>query len=221
MSSILKALRKLEEEKSRNREGMPDIARDILKKKKAPRRKISFRMLSASVAVMVLAFGVTGYLLFSPPQSETPPGLIEMPPANVHAPAEKTPVNSEITPSSWGEIPTEFKPLPGLSSREAPTENFSRPSLPAAKKIPRKPARTAPSSKPAARETADPLPSLVLTGIAYHKKGEGRLAVINNLPVMEGTMIAGARVEEIGEDRVRFDFSGRSFEVLLDDPAAR
>jgi general secretion pathway protein B len=60
-----------------------------------------------------------------------------------------------------------------------------------------------------------------LTGIAFQDGRESRLAVVNELPVMEGTMIAGARVVEISRDRVRFDVSGRSFEVLLDEPAAK
>jgi general secretion pathway protein B len=62
------------------------------------------------------------------------------------------------------------------------------------------------------------MPALKLTGIAFQEDRAARLAVINDLPVMEGTMIEGARVMEISEDRVRFNYSGRNFEVLLDGP---
>jgi len=39
--------------------------------------------------------------------------------------------------------------------------------------------------------------------------------VINDLPVMEGTDIDGARVEEILVDRVRFSFQGVRFNKFL------
>ena len=56
-----------------------------------------------------------------------------------------------------------------------------------------------------------------VSGIAYRTEREERLAVVNDLPVMEGTVVEGARVEEILADRVRFSSAGRSFEVELGD----
>jgi general secretion pathway protein B len=76
----------------------------------------------------------------------------------------------------------------------------------------------APPAKPAAsavvpQQTARP--NLVVSGIVFQPDRQARLAVVNDLPVMEGTVIEGARVEEILADRVRFAWEGRTVEVEL------
>jgi general secretion pathway protein B len=68
---------------------------------------------------------------------------------------------------------------------------------------------------PARIETPAAAPHLVLSGIAFYAERDARLAVVNDLPVMEGTVIEGAVVEEILADRVRFSREGRAFEVVL------
>ena len=215
MSSILKALRKLEEEKSRSREGTPDIARDILKR--GPRRKAFPWMTFASVAVLVLVFALTGYILMGKSEFQEPPqtqAIHEMPPAQSPAPAvssseQKNPLQAVSAPAP-----------PTAAARKTPTKIPAGPALSAEPKATPEPVKTAPAPRPAAKETVDPLPALTLTGIAFQEDRESRLAVINDLPVMEGTVIAGARVVEISEDRVRFNYSGRSFDVLLDGPVS-
>jgi general secretion pathway protein B len=197
MSSILKALRKLEEEKSRSREGAPDIARDILKS--GPRRQTSPWNAPVIWGAVVLAAGAACILLVWKGEFPSPPARPQVP-AKISAAGEKNSV-----PSASASKPGNFKSL-------------SPPSEPANL---REPVARAHAPRFAERETAEPLPSLKLTGIAFQDGRESRLAVVNELPVMEGTMIAGARVVEISRDRVRFDVSGRSFEVLLDEPAAK
>jgi general secretion pathway protein B len=215
VSSILKALRKLEEEKSRSREGTPDIARDILKR--GPRRKAFPWMTFASVAVLVLVFALTGYILMGKSEFPKPPqtqSIHEMPPAQSPAPAvssseQKNPLQAVSAPAP-----------PTAAARKTPTKIPAGPALSAEPKATPEPVKTAPAPRPAAKEIVDPLPALTLTGIAFQEDRESRLAVINDLPVMEGTVIAGARVVEISEDRVRFNYSGRSFDVLLDGPVS-
>jgi general secretion pathway protein B len=67
---------------------------------------------------------------------------------------------------------------------------------------------------PVAVEAID-IPDLEVEEIVYHQLATSRLAVINDLPVMEGTDIDGARVEEILVDRVRFSFRGVRFDKFL------
>ena len=45
--------------------------------------------------------------------------------------------------------------------------------------------------------------------------GGGRMAIVNGLPVMEGTMVENAVVREILPDRVVFDIDGKSVAVPL------
>jgi hypothetical protein len=59
------------------------------------------------------------------------------------------------------------------------------------------------------------LPTLKVSGIAWQKDGSDRLAVVNGMPVTEGMNIDGARVEEIFQDKVRFSFEKRAFDVVV------
>jgi general secretion pathway protein B len=56
-------------------------------------------------------------------------------------------------------------------------------------------------------------PVLKVTGIGWQKDNAARLAVVNGRAVTEGTVVEGARVEEILPDRVRFTINDRSFEI--------
>lgn len=58
-------------------------------------------------------------------------------------------------------------------------------------------------------------PELIVSEIHYRTEVQERLAVVNDLPVMEGMSIDGARVDRIFRDRIRFDIQGRYLEVLV------
>lgn len=54
-----------------------------------------------------------------------------------------------------------------------------------------------------------------VSGIAWQDERSARRAVINGFLLKEGSSVAGARVMEIQQDRVRFSLAGRNFEVPL------
>jgi type II secretory pathway component PulC len=60
-----------------------------------------------------------------------------------------------------------------------------------------------------------PRPVLKVDGIAF-QDGADSVAVINGVTVSKGSVIEGARVEEIQKDRVRFSRGGERFEIILD-----
>jgi general secretion pathway protein B len=62
---------------------------------------------------------------------------------------------------------------------------------------------------------AGEFPELKVSEIHYQYEVENRLAVVNDLPVMEGTVIDGARVDRILKDRVRFIFNGQYKEIRV------
>ncbi|MGE4345358.1 MAG: hypothetical protein AB7F20_13975 [Geoalkalibacter sp.] len=62
---------------------------------------------------------------------------------------------------------------------------------------------------------AGAFPELKVSEIHYQYEVENRLAVVNDLPVMEGTVIDGARVDRILRDRVRFIFNGQYKEIRV------
>ncbi|MBK5276793.1 MAG: hypothetical protein JJE30_17325 [Desulfuromonadales bacterium] len=57
---------------------------------------------------------------------------------------------------------------------------------------------------------------LKVEGIAVQDGGAESLAVVNGTTVSRGSVIEGARVEEIQKDWVRFNRNGESFYVVLD-----
>jgi len=65
-----------------------------------------------------------------------------------------------------------------------------------------------------------PAPVLKVSEIHYRPSAQERLAVVNDLPVLEGVDIEGARVDRIFKDRIRFVVNGRYLEVKLDPNAA-
>jgi len=58
-------------------------------------------------------------------------------------------------------------------------------------------------------------PVLKVNGIAF-QDGADSVAVINGVTVSNGSVIEGARVEEIQKDRVRFSRGGERFDIILD-----
>jgi general secretion pathway protein B len=54
-----------------------------------------------------------------------------------------------------------------------------------------------------------------LSGIAWQDERRTRRAVVNGFLMQEGGIVAGARITDIYQDRVRFSLSGKTFEIPL------
>ena len=234
MSSILKALRKLEEEKSVRQESNVDIARDILR---LPARRSGnrSRLVSAGIIVICLTAGFAGFLFVAGlPSSgigDVPESLSRPLPTAHDAPPE----GSQSALATSRVVPEE-KIAEERIDRRPPVAVRERASLPrvvplspaappvsphAASSAPAEPPQGADSlnfpSPPATGSAVPPSePAFRLSGIAWQSDPEARLAVLNNLPVMQGTVIEGAVVEEILTDRIRLRRDGRALEILMD-----
>lgn len=240
MSSILKALRKLEEEKADRREGAPDIARDILRPSRR-RRTVSWRG-PAAVAGVVLLVAFAGFALLPLTGSSSAPELPSPPVDSVAVPADSVanprPLAREpepiilvqampAEPPGIPSVPPQIVPAAVMPTAPEPpvatgppavssTDPETMPTIPAA--IPAMaappPPVSAPEQLPEESEPAveEPDPALAVERIIFHPEADARMAVVNGLPVMQGTDIEGATVEEILPDRVRFSRDGRMFE---------
>ncbi|NVN89530.1 MAG: hypothetical protein HXX11_02905 [Desulfuromonadales bacterium] len=58
------------------------------------------------------------------------------------------------------------------------------------------------------------LPTLKVNGIAF-QDGTDSVAVVNDIPVAKGSLIEGVRVDEILRDRVQFSSGGEKLEIFL------
>ncbi|PLX95621.1 MAG: hypothetical protein C0619_01140 [Desulfuromonas sp.] len=274
MSSILKALRKLEEEKAALGEGRVDLARDILKRS-APQRSSS-----SSLPLIIVFFGLLviagiGLLWWQMRPVELQPSLPSIP-ALAPAPAAVNPLpQTSVQPAAADPVPAlpdppaapesvpvvvvepapvaaaepapiaaavpaaaieaepaavvDAEPIPVVAAETAPVvaeasaaEVETEPSTIVAEDTPPV-VETAPlavvPADPAAEPIQQPLPAdlpqLSIDMILFKPEPDARLAVINDLPVMEGTVLEGVRIVEIQPQRVRISWQGEEFSLPL------
>jgi general secretion pathway protein B len=242
MSSILKALKKLEEEKAAKRSGQVDISRAILTEKPARSgRRTPVLVIGSSVllAVVVLAGSVmlwhgrstpsAGKLQANAPQLPAQPAPVKAAP--LPQPAAKPSSTVPATPAvivtrrplaavpSPPPLPTPTLQTPRQTSpvplRQMPTAPIAKP-LPVPNATPQPPveavAKPVPPPSAPQRQT---VPALRVSGIAWQKDSASRLAIVNGQPVGLGVDVGGATVDEIFPDRVRFTYKGEKVEVGL------
>jgi len=210
MSFILKALKKVEEEKKAHHEGPVDLNSAILRSGGAP---VPSAPRLARWGVIALVFttgcGLTYVLvqkgsgpaaeiprqtasLASPPPVPSKPPPAEAIPSQPAAPTDPLSVtrraNASVTPSG----PAEASPRTGRKT-------------PAPDQTPRH----------AVSQAEAPPTGLKVNGIALQDDPDESVAVVNGALLKRGMTIEGARVEEIFADRVRFAGSGGTFDVSL------
>ena len=207
MSSILKALKKLEQEKVRRGDRSVDLALDIHRGGGRRKGNSTRALLLLSVDVLLavaVGFGLwwagvrqgkRQVLAVQGPEAEPAPARIAEP-----APAR----TAEPAPTRTAE------PAPTRTAEPAPTRT--------AEPTPTRTAEPAESRKvgaPGSAQGEEAAPALVLTGIVWQQDAGSRMAIVNDLPVMVGTEIDGATVAEIRSDRVILVRKGRRLELLL------
>lgn len=225
MSSILKALKKLEEEKVLHEESAGiNLSREILKQKSGSRNKNRWLWLLGSSAAVVIITLSAALLRTSIPKEAAKPA--ELPtksprPALSALPVEKLPVNPQTTGSSRAVSP----PAP-LSSNEPnlkpARQGFEQPAGPLQQRETVPPPNTSAPPKTDPVVKAAPLrpppgreQTLTLSGIAWNKDSADRLAIINGQPTATGASVNGVLVEEILQDRVKLSHNGKFFELLI------
>lgn len=219
MSSILKALKKLEDDKVAHRTGELKLDAEILRSENRP-RFFSAGVIATSLLMLVGGSGATYVYLKRerPPvvssQQRSPDSAApeikteQLPEAAVVVPAEdlKKPSavpkplyqppprrNTEKTVSA----PTPVRPAPAVASKAAEPAKTPKPPL-------------IPVSK-----TAMDVPTLRVNGIAFQNNDADSMAIVNGTPVANGSAIEGITVEKILKDRVLFERAGEKFEIQL------
>lgn len=218
MSSILKALKKVETDNATRRPDELRIDAEILRVE-SPSRFSSSGILM--VSLLLVAFGAGGTYLFmkrdmTPEQTSPISSTISgqkrqsdsaapeiaaelLPPAIIVAPA-KQPIVTE-----------------GKSITKRPPPNQAKGAVPVTKRpvVAAQPAAAPQPPPPLPAPAAITAPALRVNGIALQDDRLGGVAMINGEPISNGGMIAGVKVEQIYKNRVKFSYNGETFEVLL------
>jgi general secretion pathway protein B len=211
MSSILEALKKLEDEKSSRQSGAGNIAGKVVKDGRRPKPRPVW-LLPASMAAVATTAALATYIIMSSLSPSKKPGHLITPVQPLQpqqaAPQAAAPIRPTALPSA--NAPNKVvrsSPSPPVTSQEPvinapPVQHIESRSIAI-------PAQALPTEK-----LPGP-PALKVTGIGWQKGNADRLAIVNGRAVTEGAVVEGARVEEIFPDRVRFSFNDKTFEIPL------
>ena len=218
MSSILKALKKLEDSKTARPPGSLHIDADILRNE-TPRRLSLPGILLVSALLFICGSGAT-YLYMKqavsspsgrPPVPAGAEPAVNQPPPQPLAGAPPPPSPAAAAPLQHGPSRPPVPSTPAKPTTASPAVTAA----PAAKRPAEAVIHTAPPPDIPTSAPAVTAPTVKVNGIAFQGDGSGSVAVVNGVPVVTGSMIEGARVEDIQKDRVRFSYGGEKFEVDL------
>lgn len=231
MSSILKALQKLEQEKKGRSTREPDIHGSITRKNIAKPARQNWIFPVSIFVVAALSITITYTLMKDRKQNDKQIG--ESVPANSKAQQTHVSVQTSDSPQNPAQISVDTPSSPTVSNLPVqPLSRISRPGLdradtapPPHSSIPVNFSKDYPppreqvehlkteSSVPKHTDTSPTLPALTINGIASQKDDSSSIAVVNGVSVSEGSIIQGATVEKIFTDRIRFSQNGKSFEI--------
>ena len=224
MSSILKALKKLEDDKAVRRPDELKIGAEILRPDNTPRISSTG---AALVSLLMLAGGSGATYMYmkqgKSPEFTTPKAIenskqnkatvsaasdietVRLPPAVVVVPAspQKT---VKIDAPKVHQQPIQAKTPPPAPLKQTKPVEVLKPAGVAKSTIP----PTSPASTP-----IKTVPALRVNGIAFQDGSANSVAIINGTPATNGSEIDGVKVEEIYRSRVRFSYNGEKFEINL------
>jgi len=230
MSSILKALKKLEHDNASCKPGQLKIDAKILQERSntgisRPTALVLF------IVFVAIGSGSTYFLMKQQTKTPTPTNL-----NSNTSQSDQKPIQQEIAPMpkpvTIVTAPTPQQ-VPSLTARsitksvpgQTTTQSFPTPA--AASSATEKPATAERSPtatpSPAAQQpaptnqgpTSITRPILTVNGIASQDGNSENFAVINGTTVSKGSVIEGVKVEDIRSDRVRFSHNGENFEIIL------
>jgi general secretion pathway protein B len=233
MSSILKALKKLEDEKTSHSPESLKIDSDILKGSPEPRRMSPLSVLLACVLIFGGGAGAAYFTMKGnatrpaavPPQAVTTVTPVIVPPPAVATPQPAKPAQPVAQPVAKAvAAPIQKKPVvaavqkkpkPQKVAAVAAKHPASKPSKATAQRSSEKPLKIADQSTKNELPPSASMPALRVNGIAFQNNSADSMAIINGVPVSSGSTVEGATVEEIRRDRVVFQKSGEKFEIKL------
>lgn len=227
MSLILDALRKMEQERRSRRGAANDLRPEVLRYRQATQAKEPSRYPVLLVGAALLCLGIAAGVFLKGNRNEAPgeqevAATVAPAPQSIPAalPAAPLPAAPAVAPAAPLALPLP-QPAAAITALPPPSAQGEAAALPAGSKPSRASSyRPAPAEGEGGspRETAavqSGAPDISISGIAYQDERRMRRAVLNGVLVGEGAEIAGARVVEIKETKVRLSRGGQIFELTF------
>lgn len=222
MSSILKALKKLEDERGASRPDTLKIDSDILRSENSQRYSTTGVVLTA---LLLFACGSVATYMFMK-QDTLPVKLNNIVSEQIQSPSKsQTPAATDVKTEN---LPENVEIVPARRS-DSVKATVSKPQKKAVASVPEQ-SRTlqlnsdikhTDHKKIRNETTVQPqiasktVPLLRVNGIAFQEGVSDSVAVVNGIPVSDGSVIEGVKVEVIQKNRVRFNYNGDTFEIQL------
>lgn len=219
MSSILKALKKLEHEKASHMTGSLNIDSEILRTVDSSRN-----FFTPAFALIILLFfgGGAAVAYFFMKESKVPLAATTLQ-ASITSPSLRPApaVGPEVLPAEIIVIPARKETSGEVSrqrhnttdsgkSAESVTRKTEKESAASILLTPKKGAGTLQSELP-----VPTIPALRVNGIAFQVNGADNMAIINGTAVANGSIIEGVTVVEVRKDYVLLQYNGEKFEIQL------
>ncbi|MDD2309163.1 MAG: hypothetical protein PHH91_06230 [Desulfuromonadaceae bacterium] len=222
MSYILDALKKIEhEENKKNRsDGRISISGDLFQERKRPTTRAGIWKIMMLIAVAsLLTFTGTWFLLQGNVKKNSadsgpavvPPAVVSHPPAMQTATAPPLPLQPQSAPTP-ADVPSADSHMVPKRAEAVAEDGPSARSI----RSPQKEIKVQSSSVIQTAQTVQTPAGIMLSGIAWQESRAARRAVVNGFLLKEGAVVAGAKITDIQDDRVRFLSSDGSFEIKLD-----
>lgn len=216
MSSILKALKKLEHDTAKYKPELFRIDEKIL------HEESSARFSATAISLIAVALFVCGsgamYLymkhkapsvpMTQPQSSHSASNVQPAVPKNI-TPVLKNNTQKTITPA----VPsTKTRPAVPQTQTKIRTSDAARPPQ-LVKRDEKAQTSTLVATVPAT--TSVSRPTLTVNGIAFQDGSRNNMALINGITTSSGDVIEGVKIEEIQKNRVIFSQGGEQFEIKL------
>lgn len=215
MSSILKALKKLEDDKATRHPGELRIDAEILRTDSHSRFSSS-GLLVISLFLVALGSGAT-YMYMKgniiPEQASQNLRTLPLPLQNTSPVSRPSEIIPEQLPPEIVIAPAQQHLIPRGEHQKKNSSQRAETSVVVPKRA-AVPLTATPPPLPAASSVKQ-VPALRVNGIAFQEGSSGSVAMINGEPLSNGSVVGGAKVEEIFKNKVKFSFNGDTFEILL------
>lgn len=225
MSSILKALKKLEDDKATRRPDELRIDAEILRSDNSSRFS-SAGILLTSLLLLAGGSGATYlYLKMDKAAELANPGLPAISRQNQPPVSASSDIKTEQLPPALVVVPAKQQITPGAGTSKPHQSPMPSRTAPATAPPPAKPLgapkpaaglpKTSSHPTPPISASVKAVPALRVNGIAFQDGGAGSVAMINGVPVSSGSVIEGVKIEDIFKNKVRFSYNGEIFEIPL------
>lgn len=208
MSSILKALKKLEHENSGHVPELLTIDSDILRSSRSSR---SISLLSLGLLLLLFfGGGATVAYLFMMKARVSP--SVTKPQAEILSKSSSPLVTGKTIPVQAVIVPAHTKRSDAVADKVADSivKNAAPASVASVSENPQGATISA-----ANKINSASAPTLRVNGIAFQNGGTDNMAIVNGMPVSNGSIIEGATVKEVQQDRILFQYNGERFEIQL------